>query len=190
MALTYVLFEILFWTGMRIGELLALLKSDVNFQENKISISKTYYRTGGKDVITTPKTEQSVRTIDIPEFLTQEIKAYCDKLYEFPDSERLFPIVCEAVQHKMVRHIHESGVKRIRVHDLRHSACAYLAHQGVAPMVIKERMGHKDIKITLNTYGHLYPNEQKKVADMLNRKRNETSNENAPAGNRDISDAD
>ena len=86
----YVLFEILFWTGMRIGELLALFKSDVNFQENKISISKTYYRAEGKDVITTPKTEQSVRTIDIPEFLTQEIKEYCNKLYEFPDSERLF----------------------------------------------------------------------------------------------------
>ena len=186
----WVAFQILFWTGMRIGELLALLKSDVNFQENKISISKTYYRTGGKDVITTPKTEQSVRTIDIPEFLTQEIKAYCDKLYEFPDSERLFPIVCEAVQHKMVRHIQKAGVKKIRVHDLRHSACAYLAHQGVAPMVIKERMGHKDIKIILNTYGHLYPNEQKKVADMLNRKRNEAANENVPAGNRDISDAD
>lgn len=53
-------------------------------------------------------------------------------------------------------------------------------------MVIKERMGHKDIKITLNTYGHLYPNEQKKVADMLNRKRNESSNENAPAGIMDM----
>ena len=126
---------------MRIGELLAITKNDIDFQENKISISKTYYRTGRKDVITTPKTEQSVRTIDIPEFLTQEIKAYCDKLYEFPDSERLFPIVCEAVQHKMVRHTQKSGVKRIRVHDLRHSECAYLAHQGVAPMVIKERMG-------------------------------------------------
>ncbi len=50
--------------------------------------------------------------------------------------------------------------------------------------------GTKDIKITLNTYGHLYPNEQKKVADMLNRKRNEASSENAPAGNRDILDAD
>ena len=186
----YVLFEILFWTGMRIGELLALFKSDVNFQENKISISKTYYRAEGKDVITTSKTEQSVRTIDIPEFLTQEIKEYCNKLYEFPDSERLFPIVGEAVQHKMVRHIQRAGVKKIRVHDLRHSACAYLAHQGVAPMVIKERMGHKDIKITLNTYGHLYPNEQKKVADMLNRKRNEASSENAPAGNRDISGTD
>ena len=186
----YVLFEILFWTGMRIGELLAITKNAVDFQENKISVSKTYYRTEGRDVITTPKTEQSVRTIDIPEFLTQEIKEYCDKLYEIPDSERLFPIVGEAVQHKLVRHIKKAGVKKIRVHDLRHSACAYLAHQGVAPMVIKERMGHKDIKITLNTYGHLYPNEQKKVADMLNRRRNETSNENAPAGNRDISDTD
>ena len=57
-------------------------------------------------------------------------------------------------------------------------------------MVIKERMGHKDIKITLNTYGHLYPNEQKKVAGYAEPERNEASNENAPAGNRDISDAD
>ena len=150
----------------------------------------SYLRNLFRFCVTTPKTEQSVRTIDIPEFLTQEIKEYCNKLYEFPESERLFPIVGEAVQHKLVRHIQKAGVKKIRVHDLRHSACAYLAHQGVAPMVIKERMGHKDIKITLNTYGHLYPNEQKKVADMLNRKRNESSNENAPAGNRDISGTD
>ena len=189
-SINYVIFEIQFWTGCREGELLAITKNDVDFQENRISISKTYYRTEEKDVITTPKTEQSVRIIDIPEFLIQEIKTYCDKLYEFPDSERLFPMVGEAVQHKLVRHIQKAGVKKIRVHDLRHSACAYLAHQGVAPMVIKERMGHKDIKITLNTYGHLYPNEQKKVADMLNQKRNESSNENAPASNRDISNAD
>ena len=44
---------------------------------------------------------------------------------------------------------------------------AYLIHQGVDPMIIKERLGHKDIRVTLNTYGHLYPNEQKKIADML-----------------------
>lgn len=54
---------------------------------------------------------------------------------------------------------------------------AYLINQGVQPLIIKERLGHRDIKITLNTYGHLYPNQQKKVADMLNAARNE----NAPA---------
>lgn len=44
-------------------------------------------------------------------------------------------------------------------------------HQGVEPLMIKQRLGHRDIKITLNTYGHLYPNEQKKLAEMLNTKK-------------------
>ena len=68
-----------------------------------------------------------------------------------------------------------SGVKQIRVHDLRHSHVAYLINQGVQPLIIKERLGHRDIKITLNTYGHLYPNQQKKVADMLNAAKNENT---------------
>lgn len=67
----YVIFEILFWTGIREGELLALTKSDVDFQNNRMNITKTYYRTERRDVITAPKTEQSVRVIELPEFLTQ-----------------------------------------------------------------------------------------------------------------------
>ena len=109
--------------------------------------------------------------IEIPEFLKQEIKEYVDKLYELPDDERLFPIVAEAVQHKLKRQAEKSGVKKIRVHDIRHSHVAYLIHQGVQPLIIKERLGHRDIKITLNTYGHLYPSQQKQVAEMLNQQR-------------------
>lgn len=169
----YVIFEILFWTGCREGEMLALTKSDIDFTENRISISKTYYRTERKDVITTPKTEQSVRVIDIPQFLTQEIRDYVDKLYELPDDERIFPIVAEAVQHKLKHNCEKTGVKKIRVHDIRHSHVAYLINQGVQPLIIKERLGYRDIKITLNTYGHLYPNQQRQVADMLNQQRTE-----------------
>jgi len=171
----YVLFEILFWTGCREGELLALTKSDIDFANNKLHISKTYYRTERKDIITAPKTEQSVRTIDIPEFLKQEIKDYVDKMYELPDDERIFPIVAEAVQHMLKNHADKAGIKRIRVHSLRHSHVAYLINQGVQPLIIKERLGHRDIKITLNTYGHLYPSQQKQVAEMLNQQRQEKS---------------
>lgn len=171
----YVLFEILFWTGCREGELLALTKSDIDFVNNKLHISKTYYRTERKDIITAPKTEQSVRTIDIPEFLKQEIKDYVDKMYELPDDERIFPIVAEAVQHMLKNHADKAGIKRIRVHSLRHSHVAYLINQGVQPLIIKERLGHRDIKITLNTYGHLYPSQQKQVAEMLNQQRQEKS---------------
>lgn len=171
----YVLFEILFWTGCREGELLALNKSDIDFENNKLHITKTYYRTERRDIITVPKTEQSVRTIDIPEFLKQEIKEYVDHLYELPEQERIFPIVAEAVQHMLKNHAGKAGVKRIRVHSLRHSHVAYLINQGVQPLIIKERLGHRDIKITLNTYGHLYPSQQKQVAEMLNQKKQEKS---------------
>ena len=176
----YVMFEILFWTGMREGEMLALTKNDIDLEQLQIKITKTYYRMRKEDVITEPKTVTSVRSIAIPQFLADEIKAYYDRLYKHPDDARLFPIVAEALQHAMKRHIAKAGVKKIRVHDLRHSHCAYLINQGVQPLIIKERLGHKDIKITLNTYGHLYPSEQKKIADLLN---NLNTNGNAPADN-------
>lgn len=163
----YLIFEILFWTGCRIGGLLALTKGDVDLINNQISITKTYYRTGRQDVITEPKTKQSVRVVEIPQFLSKEIKEFVDGLYGMPDDERLFPIVQEAVQHKMKNHIKKAGVKNIRVHDLRHSHVAHLIYKGVEPIFIKERLGHKDIKITLNTYGHLYPNQRRKIANLL-----------------------
>lgn len=163
----YLIFEILFYTGCRIGELLALTPADIDLNKNQISISKTFYKIECKDVITEPKTKQSIRVIEIPEFLKNEIKEFIDGHYGMPESERLFPITQEAVQHKMKRCIKKADVKKIRVHDLRHSHVAYLIDRGVAPLIIKERVGHKDIRITLNTYGHLYPSQQKMVADLL-----------------------
>ena len=171
----YLMFEMLFWTGCRIGELLAITKADINFEKNQLSINKTYYRTGMQDIITEPKTKQSFRTIEIPEFLKEEIKEFVDGHYGMPDTERLFPVVQEAVQHKMKRQIELAGVKKIRVHDLRHSHVAYLIEKGVEPLLIRDRLGHKDIRITLNTYGHLYPNQQRKIANLLD-------NENAVTG--------
>lgn len=165
----YVIFEILFWTGMREGELLALTKGDVDLANHKIRINKTYYRQNMRDIITSPKTEQSNRTIDIPEFLEEELSEYMSRIYGLQDNDRLFPVVPEAVQHALKRRIDKYGLKKIRVHDFRHSHCAYLIDQGVDPLIIKERLGHADIKITLNTYGHLYPSRQKEVAEMLNK---------------------
>ena len=167
----YLMFEILFWTGIREGEMLALTKSDFDFDNCKLHIKKTFYRIDGKDLITTPKTPESIRTIDIPEFLRDAVKEFCDKKYGFPDDERLFPICARAVQNKLKRQIAKAGVKDIRVHDLRHSHVAYLINQGIEIILIKERLGHRDIKITINTYGHLYPNEQKKVAMLLDANR-------------------
>lgn len=99
-----------------------------------------------------------------------------DGHYGMSENERIFPIVQEAVQHKMKHQMEKAGVKKIRVHDLRHSHVAYLINKGIEPILIKERVGHKDIRITLNTYGHLYPNQQRKVADMLDFEKEKSPN--------------
>ena len=173
----FTVFELLFWTGMREGEMLALTKEDVDLANKRIRINKTYYRKDGKDIITAPKTEQSVRIIDIPDFLAEELEEYMSHIYGLKDQDRLFPVVQEAVQHALRRRIKKYGLKKIRVHDFRHSHCAYLIHQGVEPLVIKERLGHADIRITLNTYGHLYPSRQKEIAKMLDQKKKEKKGE-------------
>ena len=167
----YLIFEILFWTGIREGELLALSLSDFDMSGNLLHINKTYNRIRKRDVIDTPKTENSVRTIDIPNFLKEEVQKYAKKHYGFPEDQRLFPIVARTLQKRLKKYEALTGVKPIRVHDIRHSHVAYLIYQGVEPLIIKERLGHKDIQMTLNTYGHLYPSQQKKVAEMLDNKR-------------------
>ena len=82
-------------------------------------------------------------------------------------------MVPKAVENKFKRATEKAGLKRIRIHDLRHSHASYLIEQCVDATIIKERLGHNDIKITLNTYGHLYPNRQRELAAMLDMNRKE-----------------
>ena len=160
-------FMILYWTGMRLGELLALNPKDVDLEKRTISITKSYQRLGKKDVITPPKTSKSKRVITIPEFLAADIKDYMDSLYDLQEDDRLFPITKYYLEHEMQRGIKESGVKRIRVHDLRHSHASMLIELGFSPLEIANRLGHEKVETTLNTYAHLYPNKQTKLAERL-----------------------
>lgn len=165
--LSYMVFMTLYWTGMRLGELLALNPKDVDLEKRTISITKSYQRLGKKDVITPPKTPKSKRVITIPEFLAADIKDYMDSLYELQENDRLFPITKYYLEHEMQRGIKESGVKRIRVHDLRHSHASMLIELGFSPLEIANRLGHEKVETTLNTYAHLYPNKQTKLAERL-----------------------
>ena len=165
--LSYMAFMTLYWTGMRLGELLALNPKDVDLEKRTISITKSYQRLGKKDVITPPKTSKSKRVITIPEFLAADIKDYMDSLYDLQENDRLFPITKYYLEHEMQRGIKESGVKRIRVHDLRHSHASMLIELGFSPLEIANRLGHEKVETTLNTYAHLYPNKQTKLAERL-----------------------
>ena len=113
-------FLLLYWTGMRIGELLALTYNDIDLEKRTISISKSYQRLDGRDIITPPKTPKSKRIVTIPPFLAEELRDYMFHLYGIMADERMFRFTKSYMEHEIIRGIKASGVKRIRLHDLRH----------------------------------------------------------------------
>lgn len=163
----YLMFMILYWTGMRIGELYALTKEDIDLEKMTISITKSYQRLGKKDVITEPKTPKSKRVIHIPKFLVCDIGSYISDAVGINDKDRLFTLTKYFLENEMKRGIKASGVKKIRIHDLRHSHASLLVELGFSPLEIAERLGHEKIETTLNTYSHLYPNKQQKLVSRL-----------------------
>lgn len=118
--LSYICFEVLYWTGMREGELLALSPADIDLDNKTISINRTYQRIEGKDVFTSPKTRKSKRKIPIPDFLCQELSDYIQSRYMLDADERLFPVTKSYLSHEMIRGCKNTGVKKIRIHDIRH----------------------------------------------------------------------
>lgn len=117
---TKMAFLLLYWTGMRIGELLALTYNDIDLEKRTISVNKSYQRIEGRDIITPPKTPKSKRIITIPPFLTEELKEYTSHLYGIMAGERMFRFTKSYMEHEIIRGIKASGVKRIRLHDIRH----------------------------------------------------------------------
>lgn len=163
----FIIFEILYYTGMRVGELLALTLNDIDFKNNLISINKTFYRLTGQDVINPPKTSDSERVIDIPEFLTEEIRHYVGMLYK-PDPEaRLFNKQIHYIRAVLKNRIAKAGVKEIRVHDIRHSHASMLINLGANPVLVAERLGHESPSITMNTYAHLFPKLQHDIVQKI-----------------------
>src|SRR5699024_906031 len=118
---SYYAFEVLYWCGIREGELLALTAADFNLEKGLLSITKSYQRLKGRDIITEPKTPKSVRVIQMPQFLTEEIRDYFKSIYKLQPNDRIFPLKKSYLHHEMDRGSKSAGVKRIRIHDLRHS---------------------------------------------------------------------
>lgn len=166
--LTYfTIFEILYYTGMREGELLALTLNDIDFQAKQIHINKTYYRITGKDLINPPKTEDSERAVDIPDFLVEEIREYVSHLYKPDPEERLFNKRPQYIRSVLKDRARKAAVKEIRVHDIRHSHASLLINLGANPVLVAERLGHDSPDITLRTYAHLFPHQQTEIVAKI-----------------------
>ena len=159
--------EMDYWTGMREGELLALSPADIDLDNKTISINRTYQRIEGKDVFTSPKTRKSKRKIPIPDFLCQELSDYIQSRYMLDADERLFPVTKSYLSHEMIRGCKNTGIKKIRIHDIRHSHASLLINQGCDALMLADRLGHEKVSTTLNTYSHLFPHKQQELVHSL-----------------------
>ncbi len=118
--------EMLYWTGIREGELLALTPADFDFEKQTVSINKSFQHLNGRDIITSPKTEKSNRIIKMPKFLCDEIQEYLKMLYDIDLNDRMFPITKSYLYREMERGSKQAGMNRIRIHDIRHSHVSLL----------------------------------------------------------------
>lgn len=170
------LFNTLFFTGIRQGEALALTWDDLN--NNILNINKTISkeRINGQRVITTPKTKKSIRKIRIDDNLKKELielkEYYTRELKKFNDNDFIFgankPLAPTTIERRKNKYCSLAGVKQIRIHDFRHSHASLLLSENIPITAISNRLGHSDITLTLNTYSHLVPDDEKRVINTLN----------------------
>ena len=169
----YYAFEILYWCGLREGEMLALTFGDVNFSDNTISVSKTYHRMHRRDIITTPKTPKSNRNITMPNELAEELKDFFSMIVDTDKDARIFEGITKDNLYKAIRSAcQKTGLPHIRIHDLRHSHVSLLINNGFSALAIADRMGHESESITYR-YAHLFPDSQKQMVETLDRLKGE-----------------
>ncbi len=154
------LFILLFYSGMRIGEALALEKKDIS--GNTISITKTRSRTGE---VTTPKTKASIRTISLPDVALSPLQAVCDGL---PDVQHIFPVTYTTCLYHYRRAVRASGVRPLTIHALRHAHASLLLAKGVPVTAVSKRLGHTSPQITLSIYSHATQDSEKLITETLN----------------------
>ncbi|PFJ14976.1 site-specific integrase [Bacillus cereus] len=157
----YALFMTLYYSGMRKGELLALTWSDINFETNTIIVNKTVYNRN----VTSPKTQSSIRNIIMPTHvmkLLEELKKG-NKLSYVVFGEFHSHLSTTTLDRKYDKYVKQSSMKKIRIHDFRHSHASYLINKNTIVSVVAQRLGHSDVATTLNTYSHLYPTTEKEA---------------------------
>lgn len=159
-------FNILFYAGLREGELLALTPEDIPPDKAIINVNKNYAVVDGRELILTPKTKRSIRVIPIHEQLHKQLREYIDGLY-LENDERIFYFRKSGLISEFKRRTKESGNTTIRIHYLRHSHASMLINMGVPIQAISERLGHESPDITLRVYAHLYPGSHEDISNQI-----------------------
>ncbi|QHZ55773.1 site-specific integrase [Brevibacillus sp. NSP2.1] len=175
----YIAFFLAITTGMRRGEILGLRWKDIDFENGEISVQQTLSNKG--DELQEPKTKSAQRSIALPEQTVAELKKHKRRIAQekllarsvYQDNDL---VVCTSVGTKVLprnlirtyyRLLKKADVPKIRFHDLRHSHATLLLKKGVHPKIAQERLGHANIRITLDTYSHVLPNMQSEAAKQF-----------------------
>lgn len=161
-------FTLLFYTGMRRSEAKALYKTDI--AENRyVSITKSMRH--GEDTLHVPKTKGSRRNIQIDEDTYQILEPLLktDGKWLFGDDE---PIGISSIQRKFDEAVKASGVKKIRIHDLRHSHATILINNGANIVAVSRRLGHSDVNMTLKVYTHLLEKTESDLMKIIENTKN------------------
>lgn len=165
-------------TGMRIGEILGLRRKDIDLERGFIRVTQTL-SSDGKELMPYTKTTSGTRTIDLP----PETISYLEMHMKRIEKERTSPqyhdldlVVCTEfgtptnksnIRRFFNAQIKMLGLPKIRFHDTRHTHATLLLLQGVNPKIVSERLGHADVRISLDTYSHLLPSMQRETAIMF-----------------------
>lgn len=178
----YTLTHTIAYTGLRIGEALALKWSDINFKDKTISVNHTAVVVDGKQVLQSPKTKTSKRIISVDQYTLQILKDWQlgqkkeyfklgkpylhDDNFIFTNSAGSLYLATE-VRQAMKRFIKRNNLKPISPHGLRHTHASLLFESGLQPKEISDRLGHNNIKTTLDLYTHINDNQRSSAVDKF-----------------------
>lgn len=168
----YEMFFLELTSGLRRGELLALLWTDLDVENNKLTVNKQVNRINGEFVVSEPKTQNSIRTVALPQ---QTVELLITEHQRHPDSPLMF--CCprtnsywspDSVVRLHKRMLAAAGVEdRVRFHDLRHTFTTLAVQSGADVKTIASMLGHCSAAFTLDTYTHVTDSMQRRAADKI-----------------------
>lgn len=156
-------------TGMRPGEIFALKWSDLNLEQHFISVQRSISRANSKSILKTPKTSSGVRRIDVDSKLTKlfiDLRKEANSDYIFPGKYQEYRVPWNLAEHTR-KLCENAGIPPRSFYSLRHTHASVLLAHGVHPKIVQERLGHSDIKITMEVYSHIAPTLQKEAVKVL-----------------------
>ena len=177
------LYTVALAVGLRQGEALGLRWDDVDLEAGTLTVRHALQRVGGRLRLVEPKTRLSLRNIALPPMVVAALRAHRSRQLQerlwagsrWQEHDYVFastigtPLDGTNVTHRLQAILLTAGLPRQRFHDLRHACASLLLALGVHPRVVMETLGHSQISLTMNTYGHVLPSLQRDAADRMDR---------------------